>query len=213
MRSRTTRVFCSSAALILAAFTACAPAPDHDADPSVPPAGAFDPMAEALAKMQQGDGLAASENLRILLAANPDHYGATYQIARALDMAGVPAEARSYWEKALEKAEEFQDSASIAAIRDRLDRPDTLSDEQRMTRGVDLMYRLDDPAGAAVFLREIVQRSPTHYGANFQLATALERSGNAAEARQWWQKFERLAIAIGDSANLAVAREKLTAAR
>ncbi len=212
MRSRTTRILCSAAVLTLAAIAACAPAPDTAEDASVPvPADAFDPMAEALSKMQQGDGLAAAENLRILLAANPEHYGATYQIARALDMAGVPVEARTYWEKSLAMAEQYQDSASLSFIRERLARPDTLSDEQRMTRGVDLMYRLNDPAGAAVLLREIVQRNPQHYGANFQLASALERSGNAAEARQWWQKFERLAVAIGDSANLAIAREKLAA--
>jgi Tfp pilus assembly protein PilF len=212
MRSRTTRVLSVAAALIVVSFAACAPAPDPVEDASVPPpADAFDPMAEALNKMQQGDGLAAAENLKILLAANPEHYGATYQIARALDMAGVPTEARTYWEKARVKAEQFQDTASLAYIQERLARPDTLSDEQRMTRGVDLIYRLNDPAGAAVLIREVVQRNPTHYGAHFQLATALERSGNAAESRQWWQKFERLAVAIGDSANLAVAREKLAA--
>lgn len=53
---------------------------------------------------------------------NPNHYGATFQLARALDQAGKPAEARPLWEKALEMAEGFKDAKTAEMAKDRLAR-------------------------------------------------------------------------------------------
>jgi cytochrome c-type biogenesis protein CcmH/NrfG len=55
-----------------------------------------------------------------VLEKHPDHYGATYQLATALDRAGKPAEARPLWEKMLKMADEAKDSKTAATVRARL---------------------------------------------------------------------------------------------
>src|SRR5688500_15769654 len=55
------------------------------------------------------DPPAAVEHFRRALAENPSHYGATFQLAAALEAAGRRDEAKPYWEKALKMAEEHGD--------------------------------------------------------------------------------------------------------
>jgi hypothetical protein len=50
------------------------------------------------------------------------HYGATFQLARALDQAGKPAEARPWWEKVLTLADGYKDAATAGIARARLQR-------------------------------------------------------------------------------------------
>lgn len=57
-----------------------------------------------------------------VLAASPRHYGATYQLAVALDAAGLRDDARGMWERVLPLAEQFRDASTIAAARARLGR-------------------------------------------------------------------------------------------
>ena len=55
-----------------------------------------------------------------MLARNPNHYGATFQLAVALDQAGKKAEARPIWEKMLKLAEAAKDKETADNVRDRL---------------------------------------------------------------------------------------------
>src|SRR6185503_11736380 len=66
------------------------------------------------------DPAAAVEAFRAVLAASPEHYGATFQLARALDAAGRPEQARPMWEKALAMAESLPDPATAGIARARL---------------------------------------------------------------------------------------------
>lgn len=68
------------------------------------------------------DAGAAAVKFRQVLERNPAHYGATWQLARALDAAGRPEEARPVWEKMLEMARNAKDAASEARVRERLRR-------------------------------------------------------------------------------------------
>lgn len=70
----------------------------------------------------RNDAAAAIVEFRRVLELNPTHYGATFQLARALDLAGKPAEARPLWEKALKLAETFKDAATAKTARERLAR-------------------------------------------------------------------------------------------
>jgi Tfp pilus assembly protein PilF len=170
---------------------------------------AADPMAEGLRLIQAGDGYGAVAIYREMLGTQPDHYGATYQLARALDLSGKPEEARIVWTRAFELAQQYQDEASITAIRERLAQPDTLSQAQRMTRAVDLLYREQDAAKAVELLREVLARTPDHYGAHYQIATALDKLGQRAEAEKYWRAFEPMARATNDQASLATVTERL----
>jgi tetratricopeptide (TPR) repeat protein len=62
----------------------------------------------------------AAAQFRKLLGWNPNHYGATFQLARALDQGSKRGEARPWWEKALKMAEASHDTATAAAARARL---------------------------------------------------------------------------------------------
>ena len=62
----------------------------------------------------------AAAQFRKLLEWNPNHYGATFQLARALDQGGKRGEARPWWEKALKMAEASHDKVTAAAARARL---------------------------------------------------------------------------------------------
>lgn len=62
----------------------------------------------------------AVARFREVLAINPNHYGATYQLAKALDVAGRSAEATPVWRKMLDLAEESRDEPTLATVRARL---------------------------------------------------------------------------------------------
>jgi Flp pilus assembly protein TadD len=81
-------------------------------------------MAVALEQLDgKHDANAAIAQLRALLARNPGHYGANWQLARALDAAGRRDEAREAWMKMLELTEAAGDKANEKLVRDRLAQP------------------------------------------------------------------------------------------
>lgn len=84
-----------------------------------------------------------------------------------------------------------------------------VSQEALMKDGLDLLYTRNNPAAAAAKFREVLAGNPAHYGAHFQLAVALDRSGKPDEARPIWQEMLRLAEAINDQQTAQTARERL----
>jgi len=62
----------------------------------------------------------AAAAFRAVLAHTPGHYGARFQLARALDSAGRPDEARPLWEAVLAAAEAIGDRETVALARARL---------------------------------------------------------------------------------------------
>ena len=68
----------------------------------------------------RGDAGAAVARFREVLARNPEHYGATLQLAKALDQAGKPQEALPVWRKMLGMAEAVGDAETLRTVRTRL---------------------------------------------------------------------------------------------
>src|SRR2546427_4453554 len=109
-----------------------------------------DPHSEAMmsagldALYARRDPSAAAAEFRRVLERNPHHYGATFQLAMALDGAGKPTEARPLWEQALTMAESFNDKETAATARARLAKPDVASDdsiqEGIMKTGLHFLY-------------------------------------------------------------------------
>jgi lysophospholipase L1-like esterase len=85
------------------------------------------------------------------------------------------------------------------------------SDASLMTRGLDLLYARKDYPGAATLFGQLLERNPDHFGANYQLATALERGGKPAEARARWARVLTLAERFADQKVAAEARARLSA--
>jgi tetratricopeptide (TPR) repeat protein len=78
-------------------------------------------MQEGLdALYKQADPTVAAARFREVLARNPDHYGATLQLAKALDRSGKPEEALPVWNRMLGMAEAAGDTETIQTVRTRL---------------------------------------------------------------------------------------------
>ena len=155
----------------------------------------------------------AAVQFRRALALNPTHYGATFQLAMTLDRSGQPDEARQYWEKMLPLAEAARDETTAATVRKRLGTPAPMSEEgiqqALMKAGLDALFVRKDPNAAAVEFRKVLERNPTHYGATYQLASALDRAGKPAEARPLWEKVAKMAEGYQDQNTLDIARARL----
>jgi len=80
---------------------------------------------------EQHDGNAAAASFRRVLAINPEHYGATLQLAKALDQAGKSDEALPVWQKMLKMAEAAGDHETLKTVRARLSSADAPFGSQR----------------------------------------------------------------------------------
>ena len=145
-----------------------------------------------------------------MLEINPAHYGATYQLGIALDAAGKLDEARAVWEKMLPLAEAAQDNSTAETVRARLANAETLSE---MQAGLDALYTRHDPNAAAARFRKVLERNPTHYGATYQLAAALDAAGKGDEARPLWEKVLEMANQYHDEGTARTARARLSPQR
>ena len=167
-------------------------------------------MQTGLQQLYQGnDPVAAEQTFRSILARTPSHYGARYQLATAMDRGGRPAEARTEWTEVMRQAESYHDTATARTARMRLAAPDTASVAAMMVLGLDLLYRQNNPTAAVAQFRAVLQRNATHYGATYQLATALDKSGRPAEARPLWVKVLGMATSYKDEKTAAAARARL----
>ena len=180
-----------------------------------------DPMSEGLeALYTRKDPAKAVAKFREVLASDPNHYGATYQLASALEQAGDTAAARAMWSKMITMATASRDEATLAHARARfgaLSEPlpvasvpaveDPLAEPMRL--GLAALYDKKDPAGAIPHFREVLGKNPTHYGATYQLATALEQAGKREEAKPYWNKTLQMAEANNDTKTAAIARKYL----
>jgi cytochrome c-type biogenesis protein CcmH/NrfG len=177
-----------------------------------------DPMTLGLdALYTKHDPVAAAARFREVLAKNPQHYGATFQLAIALDQSEKPAESRPVWAKMLTLAEAINDTATADRARARLAAIDRLPiagaspdpDAETMRLGLEALHTKRDPVGAAALFRKVLAHNPDHYGATFQLATALDQANRPTEARPYWTKILKLADAVNDTTVAAIAHERL----
>jgi cytochrome c-type biogenesis protein CcmH/NrfG len=157
----------------------------------------------------QRDPNAAATQFREVLEKNPNHYGATFQLAMALDRADKPAEARPVWEKMLKMAEASDNKDTTKTVRERLAKPDIVSEDALMRAGLDALYTRNDPGAAAEQFRKVLERNPSHYGATYQLATALDSAGKRGEARPLWEKMLKMAENTDDKETVATVRARL----
>ena len=155
------------------------------------------------------DPQAAAIEFQKVLAANPTHYGATFQLAAALDAAGRSDEARPLWEKMRALAESSGDQQTAATARAKMGPPPVATEETLMRAGLDALYQRHDPTAAAAEFQQVLANNPTHYGATFQLATALDAAGKRAEARPLWKKMLDMSVAMNDTETANTVRARL----
>jgi cytochrome c-type biogenesis protein CcmH/NrfG len=69
---------------------------------------------------KRSDPTEAAAQFRQVLARDPHHYGATLQLAKALDQAGRPDEALPVWRRMLGMAGDAGDTETLETVRTRL---------------------------------------------------------------------------------------------
>jgi len=175
-----------------------------DGEAGVASSQGIDPAADEMnAGLHATDPNLAAVHFQKALGAVPGHYGASFQLARALDRAGRRNEARPIWERVLRLAEGYKDAPVVETARARLADP--------MALGLEALHTRHDPVAAAARFREVLAQNPEHYGATFQLATALDQAGKPAEAKPVWEKMLGMAEAIKDTATVDRAHARLAA--
>ena len=157
----------------------------------------------------KSDPEAAAKAFRKVLAKNPEHYGANFQLAVALDRSGKSAEARPLWEKSLAMAEAIKDETTADTARKRLGLPGPSPEDAAMKAGLDALYEKKDAVAAVVEFRKVLEVNPNHYGATFQLARALDQAGKPAESRPFWEKALKMAEGLKDAETAKTAKERL----
>jgi cytochrome c-type biogenesis protein CcmH/NrfG len=78
-----------------------------------------------------------------------------------------------------------------------------------MNAGVQAMRIEKDPERAAQLFRQVLARSPNHFGAHLQLAKALDLLGQTDAALALWEKVLTMAESYGDEERASVARARL----
>jgi len=185
----------------------------------VPQKPAGDPMAQGVdALYKKRDPALAIARFREVLAQTPDHYGATFQLAAAYDLAGDFRSSRPLWEKMAAMADASSDQKTADAARQRMAEIDKAlgppaaadPDADAMKAGMDALYAKKDVDAAIAQFRAVLKKNPTHYGALYQLATALDQAKKPSDARPLWEKVLKMAEALPDEKTAAVARERLS---
>ncbi|MGH9441969.1 MAG: tetratricopeptide repeat protein [Thermoanaerobaculia bacterium] len=151
----------------------------------------------------------AAEDFRKALAAMPSHYGANFQLAAALEQAGRKDEAAEQWKKVAAMATAINDSGTARIALSHLAGSGLRGEDALMRDGLDALYSRHRPAEAAEDFRQVLAKNPGHYGANFQMASALEQAGRRDESRIYWMKVLVMAQGFHDEGTAKTAREHL----
>ncbi|MCC6524982.1 MAG: hypothetical protein IT373_20160, partial [Polyangiaceae bacterium] len=171
--------------------------------------------AATLARLERNDPDRAATLLGRLLARVPGDRRALAELGEALDDAGRSGEARVAGRRLLTAAhgDAARDRELVARARARLglDEGSPPEAEQRrlVALGLEALYTRRDAEAAIALFGRVLAENPTHYGATFQLAKALELAGREQEARAAWGKVLEMAEGYGDAATAAEARSHL----
>lgn len=143
--------------------------------------------AVALERLNRWDE--ALDEYRQTTAIDNQHAGAWFAQGRLLERRGRWAPAAAAFD------------AALAA--------DPSNFEAAMRAGLVYHHLLADPARAIERYQTALRLLPTHYGAHYQIATALLAAGREAEALGAWKEFVTLAETLGDRASIEGAPEAL----
>ena len=88
---------------------------------------------------------------------------------------------------------------------------DTPTTSSAMKAGINLLDNSHDPEHAAIFFLKVLQETPDHYGATYQLARALTAQGHFDEARPLWRKLVSMAVTFHDGPVLQECEREIVA--
>jgi tetratricopeptide (TPR) repeat protein len=159
---------------------------------------------------EKGEPEQAAAAFRQVLADLPTHYGASFQLGRALARSGKAAEATTLFERVAGMAKGYGDRPTEELCRQEID---SMRMADGMAQGVKALYERKEPSAAVVLFRGVLQVLPSHYGGNYQLAVALDAAGRSREASAQWRKVLELAQDAKDPVVVAQARARIAEKR
>jgi len=154
---------------------------------------------------------AALKKFSQVLSQNPNHYGAQYQRAKALDISGDIGGAISAWQAFEPTAQKTRDTEATAWAKKRITVL-TATEKNLATaleRGVNHLHIEKKPSSAIPLFQKVLAQWPTHYGAAYQLALALEQDGQISPAQDAWKDVLKRATAIDEQPDMAAAQAAL----
>ena len=154
---------------------------------------------------QHDEPIAAADILRRVLAAMPSHYGAQYQLAAALERSGQSEAALEAWSRFLVTARAYGSDVDIAQAAQRI------AMLRSLLHGIEALEVRDDADAAAHAFRIALRSHPGHFGAQYQLARALDAAGDTEEATKAWLAVLTAAKRLGDDAIADAARARIVA--
>ena len=181
------------------------------------PAPALDPVADRTMNegvellYRQADPEGAIQAFDAVLQRNPEHYGALYQRATALDERRQLGQALEAWRRFEPKALAVSDMDHLRHARERIGilQGWVTSLEATMNRGLMLLHQEDDAAASLPLFVEVLNSWPTHYGARYQYAYALEEVEDVDGARKAWAMFLVQAHALRAQGDIEAANNAL----
>jgi tetratricopeptide (TPR) repeat protein len=138
-----------------------------------------------------------------------------FYLGNALQKIGRTADAAAEYRRAVDLDPNVS-AAKAALAQAALANPATppeLADEALMRIGLEELYKEGNPNAAAGHFRKVLEHTPTHYGAHFQLAMALDRAGKPEEAKPLWEQVLKLAEDYNDKPTADTARARLQRGR
>lgn len=166
-------------------------------------------MREGLdALYQRNDPARAAELFGAVLFQNATHYGASFQLAVALERSGRAREALAQYGRMRELAVAASDRETIGLVDARVAQLQT-SPDMAMAEGTAALYERRDAREAVRLFRRVLEMQPSHYGANFQLAAALQAAGDRDAARQAYLRALAMARNIRDVDTIRLIESRL----
>ena len=162
-----------------------------------------------------GDAETAIRHFSVVLKQNAEHYGARYQIAKAFEKTQQLHLAHRAWSRFEPMARLSKDSPALKHAQERIA---TLENqmtalEKQMDKGVDLLHVQKRPDDAVAVFKKVRSAWATHYGARYQLALALEQSGQNNAAEGAWSQFLDVAEATNNREDIQAAKAAISRVR
>jgi len=160
---------------------------------------------------QAGRYQEALNTARSALAANPKLAAAYNNMAVSYLQLGKYDDGIAAAQKALQLQPSFEMARNNLAW---LEREKAAADlaavtEPLMQEAINLLYSQKQPEAAVELFKRVLALNPDHYGANYQLAAALQEAGRLDEAQQQWLRALEMARAINDKPTEALILQHL----
>jgi tetratricopeptide (TPR) repeat protein len=173
------------------------------------PAYSFLHMNLSVLESAEGNRAKSLSEAQLAVQLSPDLAIAHQFLGQALERVNKLTEARAELERALQLEPRLTDAQQ--GLRD-LD-AQTDPGAAQMREGLDALYQRNDPGAAVLAFARVLSQNAQHYGANYQMAVALDRLGRSAEAEPLWQRVLLMAQSYNDAQTAQTARARLRLAQ